>query len=358
MSELKEYKCPSCSMPIKFNIGTQNLKCSYCDTEVDINSLIDYENDKKEDKDIEVSFKVEEKAEFTSEDVDAYICNSCGAGIMLDKNSVSIICPFCDSTMVVPSKISGSLKPDYLIPFKIDKEEAKKIFKKFVGDKPFIPKIFKENTHIEEIKALYVPYWLFNATSKAKARFRVIRGREYPDRDKIYREENHYLVKGSGELRFENIAFDASKKMEDRLMQNIEPFDFKDAIEFNSGYLSGFLADRYDVPITEFENLVNKKIKTITEQTLKSKLTTYDSIYTEYMNVNLEDTSSKYVLYPVWILNTKYKDKRYVFLMNAQNGKFAGDLPVDNKKVAKSFFKYALGFFVLVYIVLNIINFF
>ena len=58
-------------------------------------------------------------------------------------------------------------------------------------------------------------------------------------------------------------------------------------------------------------------------------LTFYTLIDQEKANMEIKD-QAKYALYPVWILNTTWKDKKYIFAMNGQTGKIVGDLPADN----------------------------
>jgi hypothetical protein len=55
----------------------------------------------------------------------------------------------------------------------------------------------------------------------------------------------------------------------------------------------------------------------------------------ESSSVNIESGRVSYTLLPVWILNTKYNDENYQFIMNGQTGKFAGRLPVDKGKAIK-----------------------
>ena len=54
-------------------------------------------------------------------------------------------------------------------------------------------------------------------------------------------------------------------------------------------------------------------------------------IFNEYSSIQLMNGVAKYVLYPVWLLNTTWENKKYTFAMNGQTGKFVGDLPMDKK---------------------------
>lgn len=118
--------------------------------------------------------------------------------------------------------------------------------------------------------------------------------------------------------------------MADDLMESIEPFDFRDAVDFQTAYLAGFLADKYDVSAEESIDRANERIKRSTETAFRDTVMGYQSVVPENCNVALSGGTAKYALYPVWILNTTWKGKKFTFAMNGQTGKFIGDLPVDN----------------------------
>ena len=54
----------------------------------------------------------------------AYSCPSCGAELICDASTAATSCPYCGNPTVVLGQFSGALKPDYVIPFKLSKEDA------------------------------------------------------------------------------------------------------------------------------------------------------------------------------------------------------------------------------------------
>ena len=124
---------------------------------------------------------------------------------------------------------------------------------------------------------------------------------------------------------------DGSSKMPDDLMESIEPFKFEDAVDFKTAYLAGYLADKYDVTAEQSIDRANERIKRSTEDAFASTVKGYHSVTTENSSIRLHNGKAKYALYPVWLLNTTWKGKKYLFAMNGQTGKFVGDLPVDKK---------------------------
>ena len=67
-------------------------------------------------------------------------------------------------------------------------------------------------------------------------------------------------------------------------------------------------------------------------------------------SVQVRNGLAKYALYPVWLLNTSYKGEKYTFAMNGQTGKFIGNLPVDNGKLAALFAGLTVGVSALAFV--------
>ena len=131
-------------------------------------------------------------------------------------------------------------------------------------------------------------------------------------------------------MSFDHIPADGSKKMEDSLMEAIEPFDFSQAVPFQTAYLAGYVADRYDVTREECIERARERVKHSAEDAMRQTVAGYSSVIPNKSYVGVDRVHSNYVLYPVWLLNTTWKGKRFTFAMNGQNGKMVGDLPADN----------------------------
>jgi hypothetical protein len=117
--------------------------------------------------------------------------------------------------------------------------------------------------------------------------------------------------------------------MDDMMMESIEPFYINDAVPFHIAYLSGFLADKYDVDAQASITRANERIKKSTEDAFASTVQGYSSVIADSSNVNLRNGRVRYVLYPVWILNTYWNGQKFTFGINGQTGKIAGNLPMD-----------------------------
>ena len=347
MSELKEYKCPCCGGAIEFDTESQNMKCPYCDTEFEPETLKSYDDDLKGDGDEKLDWESVAKNEWRegeTEGMRVYICNSCGGEIIGDETLAATKCPFCDNAVVMKGQLSGVLKPDFVIPFKLDKNAAKEGYFKHISGKKLLPKVFKDKNHIDEIKGIYVPFWLFDADANADARYRATKVRCWSDSDYDYTETSYYSATRKGDIGFDRIPVDGSEKMANDLMESIEPYDFSEAVDFQTAYLAGYFADKYDIDAEQSIGRANARIRRTTEQTFADTVTGYSSVTPESVNVRLTNGSSSYALYPVWILNTTYEGEKYVFAMNGQTGKFVGNLPLDKKAYSRWLLGLAAAF--------------
>ncbi len=354
MSNIKQYKCPSCGGPINYDVTSGNLKCPYCDSEFEIDTLQGYDEDLKKTVEEELNWVDKPGLDWSEEEQSKlrhYVCDSCGGEIVADVNTGATSCPYCGNPVIVPQKFSGDLKPDLVIPFKIEEKQAKEAYREHLKGKPLLPKFFKDENRINELKGIYVPFWLYDAEVDMAARYRATRSRSWSDANYIYTETSYYSIFRAGEIGFDNVPVDASTNIDDALMQSIEPFDISDAVDFKTAYLAGYLADKYDISAEDSQSQANQRIRNSAETALSSTVRGYDSIALEGMNMALSNQSVKYCLLPVYILNTTYKGEKYTFAMNGQTGKLVGDLPIDKGLYAKYFGLIFLIVSVIAYVI-------
>ncbi len=338
---IQEYKCPCCGGGITFDSNLQKMKCPYCDTEFDVETLLSYDDALSADGKDEMQWETPAGGEWSEgeqENMRVWICKSCGGEIIGDDTLASTRCPYCDNPIVLMGQFTGDLRPDFVIPFKLDKEAAKQKFAEHLEGKRLLPKVFKSEAHIDEIKGLYVPFWLFDADTDADLRYRATRVRTWSDSNYIYTETQFWSAIRSGSVGFTHVPVDGSTKMADDLMESIEPYDFSEAVDFGTAYLSGYLADRYDVSAEESIERANERIKKSTEQIFSNTVKGFATVTPEGGSVRFRNGKTRYALYPVWILNTTWNNQKFTFAMNGQTGKFVGDLPLDKKAYAKWFF--------------------
>ena len=363
MDTLQEFKCPCCGGKVEFDSSLQQMKCPYCDTVFDVEAFTEEEIKGRKEAGADTSMNWEKPAgakwaEGEAENLNVWICQSCGGEIVGDENTGATSCPFCGSPVVIQGRFAGELKPDFVIPFKIDKKAAKAALKKHLTGKKLLPKIFKDENHLEEVKGIYVPFWLFDAKADAKMQYKGTRLRTWSDQKYNYTETSVFAVKREGQINFERVPVDGSSKIANELMESIEPFDFSEAVEFNSAYLSGYLADKYDVSSQECTGRANERIRKSTETAFADTVKGYHTVVPKVSSIQLKQSKVKYALYPVWLLTTRWKGKQYLFAMNGQNGKFVGNLPLDLGAFWRWFFVWTGALSAAIYAIAWLISLF
>lgn len=361
MSVLQEYKCPCCGGAIEFNSSTQKMKCPYCDAEFEPEALKGYDDALQNDEGGNMAWETPAGGEWQNGEADglrSYVCKSCGGEIVGDENTAATACPYCGNPVVMMGQFSGSLKPDIIIPFKLDKKAAKAGLMKHISGKRLLPKIFKDQNHIDEIKGVYVPFWLFDTDANARIRYKATKTRTWSDNNYRYTETSYFSVNRGGSIGFENVPVDGSSKMPDELMESIEPFAIGEAKPFMTSYLAGYVADKYDVTAEQSVAAANERIKKTTEEAFAKTVKGYNSVTPESTNINLYGGRTRYALYPVWILNTTWNNKKYTFAMNGQTGKFVGDLPLDKSAATRWTVALSAAFSVACYGVVFLLHLF
>lgn len=344
-TQITNYQCPSCTGPLHFDGKSGMLKCDYCGSLFPVQQIEALYADKLDAAEAagvaaQSAPDAGESAEWT-DGLRAYNCPSCGAELLCDETTAATSCPYCGNPTVVPSQFHGLLKPDYVLPFKLDKKAAVDALKRYYKGKRLLPRAFSEQNHIEEIKGVYVPFWLYDGQVKADISYAATRVHNHRSGQYQITQTEHFQVRRAGTLDFERIPADGSSKMPDAHMDAIEPFDYSELKPFSTAYLPGFLADIYDVPSKEAaQRAVNRACRTA-EAEIGATVTGYATCTPTESHVSMPRFRSRYALLPVWLLSTNWNGKNFLFAMNGQTGKLIGDLPVSGGRYAAWFFGIA-----------------
>ena len=338
MAVVQEYKCPCCGGAIAFDSTVQKMKCPFCDTEFEMETLANYDSELQKEQEDDMAWDMNAGKEWQDGEADglcSYVCRSCGGEITCDETTAAASCPFCGNPVVMMGQFSGTLKPDSVLPFKLDKKAAKAALKKHYEGKRLLPKIFKDQNHIDEVKGIYVPFWLFDTDADVNMRYKATKVRLWSNSKYDYTETSFFSVSRGGSIGFERVPVDGSVKMPDDLMESIEPFDFSEMVDFQTAYLAGFMADKYDMDSSQSIERANERIRKSAESAFEKTVKGYATVTKELGSIQLRNGKVSYALLPVWVLNTTWNGTNYLFAMNGQTGKMVGDLPLDKAAYRK-----------------------
>lgn len=335
------YKCINCGGPLAFKAELQQWKCDYClsdFTEQDVRDFISNEEAKLEESLSET--ELEQKKELDQEFHDkaaGYICKSCGAEIVTDDVTAATFCYYCHNPTIIPRNLEGEFRPEKVIPFKIEKKRAQELFSEWCKKKPLLSKWFTADAQLEKLTGIYVPFWLFDVDTTGEINAEATKVRTYTRGDTRYTETKFYHVEREGEACFRLVPADGSKKMDDELMHVLEPYHYEDLKDFSMSYLSGFFAEKYDMDQNDVYPRVSDLIKKHSTTLLKDSISGYNTVSVKNARIHFHRVDATYVLLPVWVFTYQYKGKTYLFAMNGQTGKIAGNLPISTGRVVSWF---------------------
>ena len=357
--KITNYKCPGCTGPLHFAGTSGNLECEYCGSSYSVKEIEDlYANadEKAADAMAAGNDEWEQLAQEWSggEGMKVYKCPSCTAELVFDETTAATSCPYCGNPTIVPGQFSGMLKPEKIIPFKLEKKAAVEALKNHYGNKFLLPAAFKDGNHIEEVKGVYVPFWLYDGIAYGDMRYEAIHEEKRKSGKYEIIKKKYYDVERQGELKFEKIPADASTKMPDDLMDSIEPFNYGELTDFSNAYLAGYIADKYDVSAEDDAQRAVARAKGSTRRALRNDVTGFNSVEETGGDVSVKQGKITYALMPVWLLNTKWDGKDFKFAMNGQTGKMVGDLPLDKSKAAGTFIGILIACLILLLGILGV----
>ncbi len=339
-----QYKCPDCGADMVFDSTIGKLHCDSCGHEETVENF--------SQNDFEPFEEHFHSSTFEDEDVHQYQCKNCGAILITDADTTATTCSFCGSPMILGDRLTGVLAPSKVIPFSISKTDAQIAFKKWCRRAFFSPSAFKQATRIKSIVGMYIPFWLYDVRGNGEALAHCTRVHTHDEGDYIVESTSHYDVYRKVNLTYRNIPADASEKMPDDLMDLLEPFDYSNLKEFNTPYLAGFLAEKYNYTDKEMFGRIRERVSHYMDSYVLEHINGYATKNIVNKDYQIGQLNADYALMPVWMVYYDYDNAEYTFAMNGQTGKIAGMPPISPAKVVLS----AGGLTILLFVIFRLIT--
>lgn len=134
------------------------------------------------------------------------------------------------------------------------------------------------------------------------------------------------------------------------LLPQIEPFDTRQLVPYDTGYLAGWIVEHYQVVLLEAAKAAREEKDRILYGMCGREVpgdTFRDlAIYPEYNRQTF-----KHILVPVWILNYDYGRTRHQVLINGVSGQIAGYYPKSAWKIF--FFSLFVAILVALFLLLS-----
>jgi len=318
--------------PLSFSGKTGEMTCQYCESSFTMEQVKAIQEAERENEaQSDMTWTSSEQSLICDENgkVEGYLCPSCGAQMVADDNTAATECPYCGNPAVIPQSFDGMYRPELVVPFAVDKETAKAKLSEFTKGKKLLPKAFTAGNRIQKLTGLYVPFWLYSCHADGFVTFDAVKSKTWEDADFTYEQKDHYHLTRSGEMDFEQIPVDASTKMDDAVMDSLEPYDLSKAVGYDAAYFSGYLADRYDVEEEAARPRANERVKSTFRSKMREAVSGYEDVREKTESIRLTNAKAEYAMLPVWMMTTQYEGQSYTFGINGQSGKMVGSLPVD-----------------------------
>lgn len=338
-----KFPCSQCGAELDFDPAQNALTCKYCGNVVPIPTT-------------KVAIKehhlqeglLAERAEGWGTETRSFKCKSCMATIAVEPSVVSTECPFCGSNQVFALEESSKvIKPESLIPFKIDQDTALSKFRQWLGRGWFRPNAVKQiarGAQTHRLHGVYLPFWTFDALTsswwEAEAgyyyyeteRYTVVEDGKRVTKTRQVRKIRWEPASGAHQQVFDDVLVYATKSVDQKILQKIYPFDTKALVPYQPQYLSGWAAEEYQIPLKEgwtlAQQIMNEQIRAACAQKIPGDTYRNLTVDTAYANVTY-----KHVLFPVWIASYRYRNKLYHFMVNGQTGEVQGQAPISWIKV-------------------------
>lgn len=317
--------CPGCGAPMEYDPSFDSLVCTSCGNIIDPKTLPDadsfyYDNDEASDAPKPIEETLSEFEELTGEmyDCNVYTCSQCGAEVVVSSTEISTRCVYCGSTSVVFNRISKEHRPDLIVPFKVTKEDALSKVKTMLDKGIFVPKRFKK-LDLDCVRGIYIPYFTFDGVVTDTQQHR----KDTSEKTYVY---DCYIE-------YQNLLVEACQALDDRVTAMLEPYNVKEAVEFDTSYLMGFYSNIQDLLPRGAKGLAELKAKKILNANMMS-MPPATRRKTIRNNTEYDLHQTAYVLLPAWFITYNDGGTPYTFLVNGQTGELVGTAPWNKAAMA------------------------
>ncbi len=334
------HKCPSCGGNLVFDASVNKVTCGACHSQFSVSEIESF-HEKKTLKDAQYKAQTH-----------GYHCQNCGAEVVTETETSSAFCYYCHSPVLFTDKMMGNYEPDYILPFKITKEQAKTIFSKWIKKYKSVPKGFASHDHLEKITGIYIPYWMSDASAsiyKSGIGDLVTMKRKG---DKVYTTTKRFRFQHSCIVNIAHVKTIASDKVDQALINSVESNTKGKLEDFSTAYLSGYFSQRYtilreDVRKTH-EDVIQRCVRGVADE-----LHYYENVQYDRDEEVIDSIKWSYVLLPMWILTYNFKDKVYVYALNGESGESFGEIPID---YSRKFLRFVITFVIILAALLFLFN--
>lgn len=258
-----------------------------------------------------------------------WTCTNCGSQIPFSQYASASRCKACGTYVIRDDFVAYPYGADKVIPFKVTKHEAEEALIAEFGKKLFLPSTFLSEKTLEQLRGMYVPFWLYDYDTDIAYTATGTKVRSWTTGNTQYTETSYYHVARDLHIDYAGVPVDASIDMPDQIMDWMEPYQYGDIEQHDNKFLSGFEAEIYNFPPDQLQPRALDKINVANREWLRKSTSEYSTLTQERMNMNNRPTGNQFALLPVWIYDYRYHGEYYRFFVNGQTKKCVGKAPLS-----------------------------
>jgi len=331
----EEFHCPACGAEAHWNPTKQALICPFCGTESPatlegaggrgkivehdlVAALRGIPDDARGWKAVKISVK----------------CQSCQAISVFDPEKVGQRCGFCGSSSLVPyEQVKDAFRPESLLPLKVSEPNARDLIRAWYGRQWFAPNAFRMKALTDTVRAVYLPYWTFDAavhadwTATAGDYYYVQQGKNR------VRKVRWYPAAGSLDHIFDDELVCASVGVPRSMLTKVEPFPTSELVPYDAGFVSGWTVERYQIDLVKAAEESRRRMDAEIRDRCAADVPG-DTHRDLQVDAKYSGQTFKHILGPVWLLTYTYRARSYQVIVNGVTGRIAGTRPYSWIKIA------------------------
>ena len=340
----KKFACPACGAEAEWNPGKQALICGYCGTTSPAEMEMAPGGDAviREHDLVAALRSIPDDRRGWQKQTVSVRCQSCQAISVFDPTRVGQRCDFCGSTALVPyDEIKAAFRPESLLPAKISESQVRDRIRQWYRSRWFAPNKFKTKALTDTVQGIYIPYWTFDAS--AHADWTAESGYYYYETEH-YRDNNGQMktrqvrkvrwVPSAGSLDhvFDDELVPASRGVQEELLRRVEPFPTKELVEYNAGFLAGWVVERYQIDLViaaqRSRNQMESQLRALCAAQVPGDTQRNLQVHSRY-----RDQTFKHILVPLWMLTYDFGRRSLQVVINGYTGAIAGKYPKSWVKI-------------------------
>lgn len=328
-------RCAGCNAPVQWSPGQGAVACKWCEE----TQKIEARHPPRPETMLAEFEAGADQRRLDEEERRQVSCRSCGATLDFEEHHARR-CDFCGATAIAESRQTSSIAPSAIAPFKVTRDQAVEAYQKWVEEQPFVPGPVRRGVPVDELRGVYVPYWVFDLT--VHRWFKCWGG--YIDEgalgvgQKIFEignDDGMYWLwrKGWNELERKNLAVCASRGLSEKLVPQVSDLSLRGLHAYDPRWVSGYAAEAPGPsPIDAWPSAERFLDAEQREQIRTDELGDADYIRDLVMDKEYRDVKVRLVYLPMWVAAYRFSGRIFRFVVDGRTGRAVGDVPFSRRQ--------------------------